>query len=434
MQEEITVTLTSLETANTESISVSSNGTTLSELCDFAVALLNIETSPTDRLLLSKDGRALYTRTGTMTTNGNGNNALSTVGIENGDVIAVVKQQAAPSNSRTGVSSSSGVQSSNTANSSGGLDFSSLLAATPSTTSSSTVNTNLSVATSSGNSGGLTFNLPLLNAQTSLTSNRRSTSSTINAAPVEWEGMNLDDAIARNQSPENFIAVLLNTTKHPNLLKELNYHNPTIANKLKNAPNHSAAVQIWRQMKQSSVLNATLTKTMTAQTETEMRRRLMANPMDADANKYFGEQIQKENVQRQYEQMMEQFPESMGRVLMLYIDLNVNGHSMPAFVDSGAQSTIMSSRCAEKCGILHLLDERFAGTAVGVGTGKILGRIHLISIQVENHFFPCTITVMDSEEGLGDKNMDFLFGLDVSEFTRIAVPWEHFNAIFCSFF
>ena len=99
---------------------------------------------------------------------------------------------------------------------------------------------------------------------------------------------------------------------------------------------------------------------------------------------------------------------------MLYIDLKVNGHSMPAFVDSGAQSTIMSSRCAEKCGILHLLDKRFEGTAVGVGTGKILGRIHLVSIQVEDHFFPCTITVMDSEEGLGDKNMDFLFGLDVS--------------------
>jgi DNA damage-inducible protein 1 len=122
--------------------------------------------------------------------------------------------------------------------------------------------------------------------------------------------------------------------------------------------------------------------------------------------------------------MMEQYPESMGRVLMLYIDLKVNGHSMPAFVDSGAQSTIMSSRCAERCGILHLLDTRFEGTAVGVGTGKILGRIHVVSIQVENHFFQCTITVMDSEEGLGDKNMDFLFGLDVSEFT-LSLPCKH---------
>ena len=73
----------------------------------------------------------------------------------------------------------------------------------------------------------------------------------------------------------------------------------------------------------------------------------------------------------------------------------------------------MSSKCAERCEILHLLDTRFAGTAVGVGTGKILGRIHIAQLQVENQFFPCTITVMDSEQGLGDKNMDFLLGLDM---------------------
>ena len=39
-----------------------------------------------------------------------------------------------------------------------------------------------------------------------------------------------------------------------------------------------------------------------------------------------------------------------------------------AFVDSGAQSTIMSSKCAEKSGLLHLLDDRFEGVAVGVIT------------------------------------------------------------------
>ena len=73
----------------------------------------------------------------------------------------------------------------------------------------------------------------------------------------------------------------------------------------------------------------------------------------------------------------------------------------------------MSSKCAEKCGILHLLDTRFAGVAVGVGTGKILGRIHITQVQIADHYFPCTITIMDSEEGLGDKNMDFLLGLDM---------------------
>ena len=81
----------------------------------------------------------------------------------------------------------------------------------------------------------------------------------------------------------------------------------------------------------------------------------------------------------------------------------------------------MSSKCAEKCGLLHLLDTRFAGTAVGVGTGKILGRIHIAQVQIADHHFPCTITIMDSEEGLGDKNMDFLLGLDMLKRHRCCI-------------
>ncbi|XP_028092775.1 protein DNA-DAMAGE INDUCIBLE 1-like [Camellia sinensis] len=92
---------------------------------------------------------------------------------------------------------------------------------------------------------------------------------------------------------------------------------------------------------------------------------------------------------------------------MLYVDMEVNGVPLKAFVDSGAQSTIISKSCAERCALLRLMDQRYKGIAHGVGQSEILGRIHVAPIKVGNVFYPCSFVVLDSP------NMDFLFGLDM---------------------
>ena len=60
-----------------------------------------------------------------------------------------------------------------------------------------------------------------------------------------------------------------------------------------------------------------------------------------------------------------------------------------------------SQKCAEKMGILHLVDKRFAGVAVGVGSSKILGKIHLAEMEINGVIFQVTITVMDDSEVRG---------------------------------
>lgn len=107
------------------------------------------------------------------------------------------------------------------------------------------------------------------------------------------------------------------------------------------------------------------------------RRRLQANPMDVEAQRELEDLIRQANVNKNYELAMEHMPEAFTKcvalgweathcrgpstcihcggqphsppsspphrsVSMLYINTRVNGVPVKAFVDSGAQTTIMS--------------------------------------------------------------------------------------------
>ncbi|CAN6559119.1 protein DNA-DAMAGE INDUCIBLE 1-like isoform X2 [Malus sylvestris] len=134
---------------------------------------------------------------------------------------------------------------------------------------------------------------------------------------------------------------------------------------------------------------------------------LYADPFDVEAQKKIEAAIRQKGIDENWAAALEHNPEAFARVVMLYVDMEVNGVPLKAFVDSGAQSTIISKSCAERCGLLRLLDQRYKGIAHGVGQSEILGRIHVAPIKIGSIFYPCSFMVLDAP------NMEFLFGLDM---------------------
>jgi len=255
-----------------------------------------------------------------------------------------------------------------------------------------------------------------------------------------YSGMTLTDAVMSNPHPKAIVKLL---QEHSHLFKELNYHNPILAQKIKSRP-YEQAVEIWREDRVKGSISSATAITQAFHEEKNYTQTLSKNPNDVKAKEYFEKKKRKEEVQKQYQQAMQEYPESMGRVLMLYVEAKINDHPIQAFVDSGAQSTIMSKKCAQKCGIFDLVDTRFAGYAVGVGTGRILGRIHLVQLKIGHVHFPCSVTVMDDmalpttagksddddAAGAKPKDMDFLLGLDMLKRHLCSVDLERGNLKF----
>lgn len=183
--------------------------------------------------------------------------------------------------------------------------------------------------------------------------------------------------------------------KNPEQLALLKHNNPQLADALLSGSLDTFTKVLYQQQKEKADRD-------------RLRICMMnADPFDPETQRLIAEEIRQQNIDSNMEAAMEYHPESFGQVIMLYINCRVNGHPVKAFIDSGAQTTIMSQACAERCAIIRLVDQRWAGIAKGVGTQKIIGRIHLVQIEIEGVFLTSSFSVLEEQP------MDMLLGLDM---------------------
>merc|ERR1711976_902498 len=130
-----------------------------------------------------------------------------------------------------------------------------------------------------------------------------------------------------------------------------------------------------------------LTKKKVKFLENKMAEQQRMNQLDSDQfNAEYQKEIEKriaeERHNKEIEKIYQENPELLVPTTMLYIPMKINGKDVQAFIDTGAQSTIMSKDFAESLGITKLIDTRYQGKAVGVGSCTILGKIHALEIYV----------------------------------------------------
>ena len=186
--------------------------------------------------------------------------------------------------------------------------------------------------------------------------------SSISVAGAPSAGSSGPPPAQRPALPESPLAIREQLLSDPVQAQRLSENNPSLYGALVSGDPEKFVAELERQQR--------------AREEENVRRirMLAADPFDLEAQRDIAENIRMENVNANMETAMEHNPEAFGQVIMLYVHCKVNGVPVKAFVDSGAQMTIMSAACAERCNIMRLVDRRWSGIAKGEESARWTSR------------------------------------------------------------
>ena len=149
--------------------------------------------------------------------------------------------------------------------------------------------------------------------------------------------------------------------------------------------------------------------------EQEELIRLQQNSFDPEAQKRIEEIINQQRLDALQKETYEHHPELFVSTEMLYINGSVNNEPVQVFMDTGAQTTVISKAFAVKANLMKNVDKRFAGLIKGVGEQKSLGRIWNFNLKIQGSFFPVTAVVLEHF------SHEVLFGLDAMKRHKVQI-------------
>ena len=143
--------------------------------------------------------------------------------------------------------------------------------------------------------------------------------------------------------------------------------------------------------------------------------RLQQNPYDPESQKKIEEMIREQRLNDLQNKTYEHHPELFVSTEMLYINASVNNTAVQVFVDTGAQTTVISRDFAERANLMKNVDARFKGLIKGVGEQTSLGRIWNFSLKINGKLFPVSAVVLEKF------SHEILLGLDAMKRHKVNI-------------
>uniref|UniRef100_A0A161MQ01 Protein ddi1-like protein 1 n=1 Tax=Triatoma infestans TaxID=30076 RepID=A0A161MQ01_TRIIF len=131
------------------------------------------------------------------------------------------------------------------------------------------------------------------------------------------------------------------------------------------------------------------------------------------------ERIAHRNVRNHRKVARALIPEFFSHTQWLYINCKVNGYPAIALVDSAAEITTMTENLAEKVGCQRLIDLKYGGSAKGLGTLRIKGRINLALLMIEDVVLLSSFAIVNTDL------VDIIIGLDNLKRHKCSIDFEN---------
>jgi hypothetical protein len=100
------------------------------------------------------------------------------------------------------------------------------------------------------------------------------------------------------------------------------------------------------------------------------------------------------------------------------------GVAVEMMVDTGAQTSVISTSLAQELGLADRIDRRHQGVAAGVGRARIVGKIRNVLVELGHVEFPMDFAVLDATDKL------LLLGLDLMRQYKCIVDLESNKLVF----